>query len=230
MGFECRPPTGIPPARPLPGAEAPFGSTLPSADSCSALVVSHHHDGLLRAEVTGLLHPATGQGFAAFHACPSPQHPKVKRAGGVNPRDAVHTLRRVPLISSRTASLRPLPSCRYRPARLGYRPRSVSVPTVTRRGGGRTPGIPCRREPVALPRGAGCPDSRGMGGPGLRGGPGYRPAAWRAGLRRAPVAGGETGGPCPTGLGVPGLRGGPGSLARWERGARAPKSSGFPVR
>jgi hypothetical protein len=69
MGFECRPPTGIPPARPLPEAEAPFGPTLPGAGSRSALVVSHHLDGLLRAEVAGLLHPATGQGFAAFRAC-----------------------------------------------------------------------------------------------------------------------------------------------------------------
>mgnify|MGYP003701814873 CR=1 FL=1 len=66
MGFECRPPTGIPLARPLPGAEAPFGPTLPGADSRSALVVSHHLDGLLRVKVTGLLHPATGQRFAAF--------------------------------------------------------------------------------------------------------------------------------------------------------------------
>jgi hypothetical protein len=48
MGFECRPPTGTPHMRPLPEAEAPFGPTLPSADSCSALVVSHHLDGLLR--------------------------------------------------------------------------------------------------------------------------------------------------------------------------------------
>jgi hypothetical protein len=69
MGFECHPPAGIPPARPLPGAETPFGPTLPGADSRSTLVVSHHLDGFLRAEVTGLLHPATCQGFAAFCAC-----------------------------------------------------------------------------------------------------------------------------------------------------------------
>ena len=31
LGFDCRPPADIPPTRPLPGAEAPFGSTLPSA-------------------------------------------------------------------------------------------------------------------------------------------------------------------------------------------------------
>lgn len=32
------------------------------------------------------------------------------------PRNAVHTLRRIPLASSRTASLRPLPSCCCRPS------------------------------------------------------------------------------------------------------------------
>jgi hypothetical protein len=36
---------------------------------------------------------------------------------GDTPRDAVHTLRRFPLVSSRTTSLQPLPSCRYRLAR-----------------------------------------------------------------------------------------------------------------
>jgi hypothetical protein len=37
------------------------------------------------------------------------------------PRDAVHTLRRVPLVRSRTASRRPLPSCCYRLARASRR-------------------------------------------------------------------------------------------------------------
>lgn len=41
------------------------------------------------------------------------------------PRNAVHTLRSILLASSRSASLRPLPSCRYCPARRGYRPRPV---------------------------------------------------------------------------------------------------------
>jgi len=115
MGFECRPPTDIPSTRPLPGAEAPFGPTSPGAGSCSVLVVSHHHNGLLRAGVAGLLHPATSQGFAAFHV----RRPAPPEGGsvGTDPRDASHTLRRVPLASSRTASLRPLPSCRYRPVR-----------------------------------------------------------------------------------------------------------------
>jgi hypothetical protein len=41
------------------------------------------------------------------------------------PRDAVHTLRSLPSVDSRTASLRPLPPCRYRPAEAGRR--SVSM-------------------------------------------------------------------------------------------------------
>lgn len=115
MGFEGRPSTGIPPARPLPGAEAPFGPTLPCAGSRSVLVVSHHLGGFLRAEVTGLLHPATGPGFAAFHACRRRTPPGGGELGGDNPRDAVLTLRSLSLASSRTASLRSLPSCRCRP-------------------------------------------------------------------------------------------------------------------
>jgi len=117
MGFECRPPTDTPSVRPLPGAEAPIGPASPDAGSRSALVVSHHHNGLLRTGVTGLLHPATGQGFAAFHR----RRPAPPEGGsvGADPRDAFHTLRRVPLVSSRTTSLWPLPSCRYRPVQRG---------------------------------------------------------------------------------------------------------------
>jgi hypothetical protein len=110
-----RPPTGTPLEHPLPEAEAPFGPTVPTAGSCSAFVVSHHHDGLLRSKVTGLLHPATGQGFDAFPASRLQRSPKAALQTVGIPRDAVHTLRRVPLASSRTASLRPLPSCRYIP-------------------------------------------------------------------------------------------------------------------
>jgi hypothetical protein len=62
-------------------------------------------------------------------SCLPPPHAARRRLGstGCSPRDAVHTLRRVPLASSRTASLRPLPSCRYRPARRG-RPAEAGCP------------------------------------------------------------------------------------------------------
>ena len=92
VGFECCPAAGIPPARPLPGAEAPFGPTLPHADSRSALVVSHHLDGLLHAKVTGLLHPATSLGFAAFRACRFPTTPE----GGAACRVALPATRFTP--------------------------------------------------------------------------------------------------------------------------------------
>jgi hypothetical protein len=60
--------------------------------TCSVLVVSHHLDGLLHTTVAGLLHPAADPG--------------VRR---VVTRDAVRTLRRIPLASSRTLSPGPLP-------------------------------------------------------------------------------------------------------------------------
>jgi hypothetical protein len=49
-------------SRPLREACASVGSGLRGPDSCSALVVSHHLDGLLRVRVAGLLHPASGSG------------------------------------------------------------------------------------------------------------------------------------------------------------------------
>jgi hypothetical protein len=49
-------------------------------------------------------------GFAAFSGKPSQAPAPVHDF--LSPRDAVHTLRRIPLTSSRTASPRPLPSCR----------------------------------------------------------------------------------------------------------------------
>jgi hypothetical protein len=91
-----RPPAGIPFACPLPEAEAPFGPTASPAESRSAFVVSHHHDGLLHVKVTGLLHPATGQGFVAFPASRHQGGPKAALDTVGIPRDAVHTLRRFP--------------------------------------------------------------------------------------------------------------------------------------
>jgi hypothetical protein len=72
---------------------------------------------------------------------PPPHRPKAGKRRD-NPRDAVHTLRRFSLISSRTASLRPLPSCRYRPARRGPRREPVSLPTASpTEVGERTPAL-----------------------------------------------------------------------------------------
>jgi hypothetical protein len=73
----CRPSAVLPSARPLQEAEASFGPTIPIVESCSALVVSHHLDGLLRAGATGLLHPAAGHGVRRVSCFRLPPHPKM---------------------------------------------------------------------------------------------------------------------------------------------------------
>jgi hypothetical protein len=108
-----RPSAVLPSARPLPEAEASFGPTKPFVESCSALVVSHHLDGLLRAGAAGLLHPAAGHGVRRVSCFRLPHTSEDGLEARHISRAAGHTLRRVPLISSRTASLRPLPSCRF---------------------------------------------------------------------------------------------------------------------
>jgi hypothetical protein len=51
------------PVSPLPQTRRPASATRqPDASSRSALVVSHHLDGLLLTELAGLLHPASGHG------------------------------------------------------------------------------------------------------------------------------------------------------------------------
>jgi len=99
---------------------SPFGVPAPTGPSCSALVVSRHLDGLLRVHV---LEPVTARyrtGFAVFPEAPPDVPSCGSRRNGRGPigtmapfpDSAVHTLRRIPLASSRSASLRPLPSCR----------------------------------------------------------------------------------------------------------------------
>jgi len=160
MGFEGRPPAGMPPTRPLPGAEAPFGSTLPHADSCSAFVVSHHHDGLLRAGVAGLLHPATCQGFAAFRACRFPEPPE----GGAARRSALPATRFTPFED--------FPSPAAVPHHCGRCLPAVTVLPGAGPDRGRCPCRPPRAEardvhPWSLPRRAGpsCPEGRGVRSP-----------------------------------------------------------------
>jgi len=70
----------------------------------------------------GLLHPATDPGVhPRFSQDASPYRPGHRSdptetwTRARNPRGAVRTLQRVSLASSRTASLRPLPSCRWLP-------------------------------------------------------------------------------------------------------------------
>jgi hypothetical protein len=118
----------------------------------------------------------------------APPHPgarKLRGSTGCSPRDAVHTLRRFPLASSRTASLRPLPSCRYRPARRGCRPRPVFL--ADRRPPKRVAYIRS-----ALPAGRRLALPRGVGGrfPYEMSVPTSNPES--PSLRRAPMALGET--------------------------------------
>jgi hypothetical protein len=49
-------------------------------------VVLHHLDGFLRVAVAGLLHPATGQGFAVFRVCRRYGRPKAARCRGQSSR------------------------------------------------------------------------------------------------------------------------------------------------
>jgi hypothetical protein len=182
----------IPTARPLPGAEAPSREPkppsarwVPAIRSRSVLVVSHHLDGFLRAEVAGLLHPAARQGFVAFHAHRGQKPEAVRRRSGARdprggaPRDAVHTLRSLPFADSRAASLRPLPPCRYRPAEAGRRSDSVmlrsaeadphvtehEVPSRRRSDAGQPRTTPDGRSRTGARRGPGDQTRAGVGPP-----------------------------------------------------------------
>jgi hypothetical protein len=88
-----------------------------------------------------------------------------------------------------------------------------------------SPKVPTRESPVVLPRGAGWPVAREMGGPSLRGGPGFQSRVRAAAAPRSAVCLVEAEGPCPSRSGGAGPPRRPGSLSRWVRGARAPKSS-----
>jgi len=109
------PASDISPARSLPAdVSADIRPAAAKQPTRSAPVVSHHFDGFLRAEASSLLHPEAGRGSLRFRVpCPSMADRSRRPVGlGSLSRNAVHTLRRIPLASSRTASPRPLPSCR----------------------------------------------------------------------------------------------------------------------
>jgi hypothetical protein len=153
MGFECLPPVGIP-----PGVHSQEPK-LPSDQRCHTPV--HVPPSWFRAtsmvfsalELRVCCTPQPTKGSPRFMRAADPNRPKTTRPVGDNPRDAVHTLRRLSLASSRTASLRPLPSCRYRPARLHIRPKPVALPTTPRRGERRTPAFLPRSPSHRAPRG-----------------------------------------------------------------------------
>lgn len=155
------PASDISAARPLPGGVAatirPAAATQPTR---SALVVSHHFDGLLRAEASSLLHPEAGRGSLRFQVPRPTMADRSRRLVGLGslPRNAVHTLRRIPPVSSRTASPRPLPSCRsddYRPPeRRSTRTDLKTAPTSRRRNHSPSAeasgsSLPRRRDPAS---------------------------------------------------------------------------------
>jgi len=120
--FVC-PSADIPDAQVSPTSPRGAPLRMPSANwtSRSASVVSLHRDGLLCAPAPGLLQPGTGHGVHCVSTFPEPEREtNLDHPGPVGrlPRNAVRTPRRIPLVSSRTASLRPLPSCGYHLLRL----------------------------------------------------------------------------------------------------------------
>jgi hypothetical protein len=129
---------------PLP---ASFGRTMQLVRSRSVSAVSHRSDGFLRSAVAGLLRPAAGHEVHRVSGFRT-EDPKV--LGLVcRPHGAVHTPRRIPLVGSRSASLRSLPSCRCRSLRPSIRDRPPSSPLGPEGPGGRGGAGP--------PRLGGCP-------------------------------------------------------------------------
>jgi len=145
--FVC-PSADIPDAQVSPTSprRAPLRMSGANRTSRSASVVSLHRDGLLCAPAPGLLQPGTGHGVHCVSAFPEPEREtSLDHPGPVGrlPRNAVHTPQRIPLVSSRTASLRPLPSCGYHLFRLRF-------PHTLRRTRFEQPSAPTGRSQRAL--------------------------------------------------------------------------------
>jgi len=89
-----------------------FGDEGATLATCSALVVSHHLDGLLLGRFAGLLHPAADPGVHRVSGASASFALPVRAAHRAEirlPRDAFHTPRRMFLACSRTTSPWPLP-------------------------------------------------------------------------------------------------------------------------
>lgn len=175
----------MPAARPLPGAEAPIGP----------MGTSHRVKFRPRgSSPPRRFPPHGGRGFVAPRSqtrvrrvsrSPGPDargRPKTVRSTGPSqwrsPR-RVHTLRSLPFADSRTASLRPLPPCRYRPAEAGRRSDSVmlrsaeadphvtehEVPSRRRSDAGQPRTTPDGRSRTGARRGPGDQTRAGVGPP-----------------------------------------------------------------
>ncbi len=119
-----RPSSDMPTKRPLPRRIATsLRGRDPSRYLRSILVVLHHLDGFRRFAGRRLIASyCQTWGSPRFCLCrPTAPCPKTGmnrckhriRAKREHPRDANHTLRRIPLLNSRIASLQPLPACRF---------------------------------------------------------------------------------------------------------------------
>lgn len=108
-----RPPSSLPAdmhPRVHSRARRPLGRSVPDDRSRSVFAVSHRLDGLLLVNGAGLLHPAAGRRVRRVSRLPC--GPDIRRPVRTRvSRDALHTPRRIPLVSSRAASPRSLPSC-----------------------------------------------------------------------------------------------------------------------
>jgi hypothetical protein len=144
MGLASAPPPTSP-ARVHSREQAPFGPALPSNRTCSALVVSHHLDGLLRAQARGFVAPRSQPGVRRVLDPPEPV-PSEDGSGppGALPATRVHTLRRVSLADSRhRITAAPCPravTCTVLP--------STATEAAT------TLPVPANREPRGLRRGS----------------------------------------------------------------------------
>jgi hypothetical protein len=101
--------SGYPPPDPVPPSWFLPTSTVSSARRSRVCCTPQPDKGSSRFTLTG-----------ARTSGPSEDGPGRDAPSGA-PRDAVHTLRSLPSVDSRAASLRPLPPCRYRPAGAGRR-------------------------------------------------------------------------------------------------------------
>jgi hypothetical protein len=99
-----------------PGKQASLRPGPARVWAWAVLVVSHHLDGLLRTGACGFVAPRIRfWGSLCFTSKEPDDGRSCPLARGDDSHNAVRTPRRIPLVSSRAASLRSLPSCCYPP-------------------------------------------------------------------------------------------------------------------
>jgi hypothetical protein len=121
---------------------SPFSPASQGADSCSVFVVSHHLDGLLRADGCGLIASHNRPGVRYVSCFQVPMHPE----GGSGDPVAVPAARFIPSKDFPSSAAVPrrrghLPSCRYRPvpSETWPKPRTVQPPPAEAESGRPTP-------------------------------------------------------------------------------------------